>query len=516
LGLEEPLTFLEEFGGLMNPAHITGSLLYDLVSCPRRVALDLFGDPSKRDPISPFVRLLWERGNLFERKTIAGLKIPYLDLSQSHESEKEHITLAAMKRGEPLIYSGRISAGDLVGIPDLLRKSPGGYIPGDIKSGRGEEGGGQEGGDEEGKPKLEYAVQLGLYVDVLEQLGLSAGRRAFVWDIHGEEVPYDFSSPRGSKTPDTLWDFYQEALAEARSIISRAVDPKPANAAICKLCHWRSECWKEIQATDDLTMIPQLGRAKRDVMESRIPTVADLAECNPEGFIKGEKTDFRGIGPDTLKTFHSRARVLKSAEPKPFLKGPIALPVRDRELFFDIECDPMRDFCYLHGFVERRDNSNATEKFVAFFCDELTAEAEERAFADSISFIRAAQPATLFYYSKYERTVYRKLQDRYPAVCSAGDIERLFDPKNAVDLYFDVVLPATEWPTYDFSLKTLAKYLGFVWRDTDPSGAASIEWFNRWIETGDSTVKQRILDYNEDDCRATRVLLDGIRDMSLC
>ena len=75
----------------------------------------------------------------------------------------------------------------------------------------------------------------------------------------------------------------------------------------------------------------------------------------------------------------------------------------------------------------------------------------------------------------------------------------------------DVVLKATEWPTRDHSIKTLASYLGFQWRDESPSGAESIEWFDRWIKTGDPTVKQRILDYNEDDCRATRVLLDGIR-----
>jgi len=28
-------------------------------------------------------------------------------------------------------------------------------------------------------------------------------------------------------------------------------------------------------------------------------------------------------------------------------------------------------------------------------------------------------------------------------------------------------------------------------------------------------MRQRILDYNEDDCRATRVLLDGIRALAI-
>jgi uncharacterized protein YprB with RNaseH-like and TPR domain len=72
----------------------------------------------------------------------------------------------------------------------------------------------------------------------------------------------------------------------------------------------------------------------------------------------------------------------------------------------------------------------------------------------------------------------------------------------------------TEWSTRDYSIKTLAKYLGFEWRDAHPSGAASIELYDRWAETGDPAIKQRILDYNEDHCRATRVLLDGIGALS--
>jgi predicted RecB family nuclease len=193
------------------------------------------------------------------------------------------------------------------------------------------------------------------------------------------------------------------------------------------------------------------------------------------------------------------------------LRAPVRLPAAERELFFDIEVDPMRDHCYLHGFVERVGGDNDKERFVALFADEASPEGEREAFAGAWKYMQDSQPCVIYYYSKYERTIYRKLQQRYPEVCSADDIEALFDPARAVDLYYDVVLKATEWPTRDYSIKTIAKYLGFNWRDTNPSGAASIEWFDQWIKTGDPAVKQRILDYNEDDCRATRVLLDGIR-----
>jgi predicted RecB family nuclease len=116
---------------------------------------------------------------------------------------------------------------------------------------------------------------------------------------------------------------------------------------------------------------------------------------------------------------------------------------------------------------------------------------------------------------KYERTIYRKLRQKYPHVCTETDLELLFNPKHAIDLYFDVVLKATEWPTRDYSIKTLAKYLGFVWHDPHPSGAASIEWFDRWVQSRDPSIRQRIIEYNEDDCRATRVLLDGIRGLRI-
>ena len=88
--------------------HVTASGLYDLVHCPQRVALDAFGDGTKRDPVNPFVALLWERGTLYEKETIAKLTLPFLDLSGRAPQEREQETLAAMQRGESLIYGGRI------------------------------------------------------------------------------------------------------------------------------------------------------------------------------------------------------------------------------------------------------------------------------------------------------------------------------------------------------------------------------------------------------------------------
>jgi predicted RecB family nuclease len=486
---------------------VTASVLYDLVQCPQRVALDVFGDPADRDQINPFVRLLWERGALFERETLANLNQPFTDLSNEGDNDRERLTLEAMARGDSLIHGDRIRADDLVGVPDLLRKETSGYVPGDIKSGRGEEGAGDE---SDGKPKGHYAVQLALYIDVLERLKFSAARRAFVWDVHGHEVAYDFTTHEG----DLLWDDYQTALTKARAILARHITPRPAYGSVCKLCHWHTQCVGELTAADDLTLIPHLGRKERDIMQDSLPTIAALAESNPDGFIQGRKTVFRGIGLDRLRLFQSRAAMLKASPPQPYLRASVSLDSAALELFFDVEVDPLRDICYLHGFVERHQGDNATERFVAFFSEEPTPAAERDAFTAALDYLAARDQAVIYYYSKYERTTYRKLQERYPDICTPEDVERLFEPARAIDLYTDVVMQATEWPTRDHSIKTLAKYLGFTWRDAHPSGVASIEWFDRWCRERTPEIRQRILDYNEDDCCATRVLLDGIRSLA--
>lgn len=68
---------------------ITASMLYDLIQCPHRVTMDLYGDASKKDEPNPFVQLLWEKGSLYEKDVIAGLGIPFLDLSHFAGDEKE-------------------------------------------------------------------------------------------------------------------------------------------------------------------------------------------------------------------------------------------------------------------------------------------------------------------------------------------------------------------------------------------------------------------------------------------
>ena len=283
----------------------------------------------------------------------------------------------------------------------------------------------------------------------------------------------------------------------------------PAYAAICKLCQWRSLCTSELRKRKDLTLIPELGRSRRDVL---LPYFKDIEQFSQKDVIN---LKVPRISPQRLIIFQNRANLLLKANSKPYALEDIEVPTSHTELFFDVETDPMRDVCYLHGFVERRNQDNNSERYIYFFADEPTPKEEKNAFKEAWNYIKNSKPCVVFTYSKYERTIWRKLQQKYSHIASEEEIENLFSPESSVDLYFDIVRPKTEWPTSNYSIKTLAKHLGFSWRDPDPSGTASIEWYYKWVENKDEKVRKRILDYNEDDCRAMRVLLDGIQKMHI-
>ena len=87
---------------------------------------------------------------------------------------------------------------------------------------------------------------------------------------------------------------------------------------------------KRLRETDDLTTIPDLGRSKRDVMHGYVRTVADFARTPIEKLLSGKKTLFSGIGPDSLRKFHDRARLLTDENARPFARAPIEFPKGER------------------------------------------------------------------------------------------------------------------------------------------------------------------------------------------
>jgi len=501
-------------------AYITASKLYDYIQCPHRVWRDIYGpQKEKAQETNPFVELLWEKGVRHEEKVVAGLG-DFLNLKDGTLDQRFERTVAAMKNKTLLIYQGVLKDKNTLGIPDILKMLPSEeYIAVDIKAGMGFAGADEEEG-EEGKPKKHYAAQLCLYTDLLKRLGFAKHNLGKIIDIHNEEVEYNLAASMGARTPETWWSFYLRILADVEKLMKNQESNKPAWAGICKLCPWHDSCEKWCKKTKDLTTIFYLGRSFRERLNQDlgVETIEQFLKLDIDSALarkekekqSGNKDFLLRIGKDNLVKAVNRAKILYQTK-KPVAYSEIKFPQVKYELFFDIEDDPTQEFIYLHGVYER---NGGKERFIDFTATEVSDIAEKNTWAKFWQYIDSLpkDDFAVYYYSAHEKTTYKKLQKRYPDVISSENVAGFFDNPNVIDLY-KIVQKQTDWPVSNYSLKTLATYLGFKWRDETPSGALSIQWFNQYLETNDQTVLKRILEYNEDDCKATMVLKDALEKL---
>ena len=213
-----------------------------------------------------------------------------------------------------------------------------------------------------------------------------------------------------------------------------------------------------------------------------------------------------------------------------YLAGGVVLQVDPEQLDasradieIDVDMESYNHATYLWGaYVSTTTPINGVEEgyraFVTF--DSLTPEAEAQLFADfwkwlsGLRSIAATARCSLrvycFWKPAEEGQMVRAANTGGEGIPSVRALRRFFSSDEWVDLHQlarDQMI--TEGP---LGLKVLAGNAGFTWRDEDPSGEASIAWYEEATRDDSSEARERLLAYNEDDVLATRALrhwLDG-------
>ena len=92
----------------------------------------------------------------------------------------------------------------------------------------------------------------------------------------------------------------------------------------------------------------------------------------------------------------------------------------------------------------------------------------------------------------------RQLADRYST--SRVILQQILN--RMVDLH-EIASKCVVMPVESYSLKHMAKWQGFSWRQDDAGGAQAVYWYAQWLKTGDRSYLDASVTYNEDDCLAT-------------
>ncbi|MEG4068601.1 TM0106 family RecB-like putative nuclease [Microcoleus sp. Pol11C2] len=193
-------------------------------------------------------------------------------------------------------------------------------------------------------------------------------------------------------------------------------------------------------------------------------------------------------------------------KPIPYSQS-VFLPIAPIELYFDIEAEPELNLDYLHGVLVV-DRSNNTEKFHGFLAESA---AEEGAIWEQFLELMWTYPiAPIFHFCDYEVKTFKRLAKLYntPAYLWKPVLKRF------VDIHKQVTQKAI-MPVESYALKPIARWLGFDWRDAKANGAQCVCWYDDWLKTGDRSLLEAIVRYNEDDCRATYVVKDWLTNFLL-
>ncbi|MEP7169897.1 MAG: transposase, partial [Bacteroidota bacterium] len=113
----------------------------------------------------------------------------------------------------------------------------------------------------------------------------------------------------------------------------------------------------------------------------------------------------------------------------------------------------------------------------------------------------------LFHYGKYEITFLRHLLDITKMQNSNLIVEKLISRSENI---LSAFLYKIYCPTYSNDLKSISKHLGFTWLSDNVSGLDAIVWRKLWEESNDSQWKDKLINYNLEDCYALKHLVSFI------
>jgi uncharacterized protein len=346
-------------------------------------------------------------------------------------------------------------------------------------------------------------MQLTIYAKILEEVqGVFPEESAIINRDH-ERVPFSITEKHRIKTFDKV--------DEILSVIGGKKPPLKLSSD-CKSSPWYLQCVHEAEETNDIALLYRLdSRSHPTLREEGINTVADAAKMNI-----GSLPKIPHASVATLERIKLQAQSLMTKEI--VWTGNPNLPESSLNLYFDIEGDPLLQVQYLWGFWVVGDpegkyakighvHKPEDGKYFLYFLAEQP-EDERAMWNDFLKWLELLpkEDITVWHYHHYEVDQCNALEEVYGGSKALHHFVSRF-----IDLS-DVVQKNVIFPLYFYSIKDIAKkILKFKWRHEKAGGAQSIFWYEEWLEKGDRNILQDIVNYNEDDVRATEYLCEWLK-----
>lgn len=450
-------------------------------------------------------------------------------LVQKPKDSTLEATLELMNEGVPVIYQGTLRGGSgamlFSGRPDFLLRSdyefsfgPGGLTANAVDGWTGGYTAWDAKLSQTAKP--DYQIQVGLYVDVLENLGLSSNRQHGL--LLGNRTIAGFQSDvvvsqllkKRNEYLRQVFEFIEQAPMRLEDVGALICDA----SSYCDLCEYPDLCQAMRVETNHLQLVANITRPQiESLYRAGVRTVAELASFT--GFT--DKLSAEQLEP-IRKQAQLQQRYYETGVPEVEVVNPEGLRILGEEdpgdIFFDLEgftfFDDPGGLEYLFGWVSIDQN----EGFSWLWADDRESErAIFEQFMESLKDRLDRFPkARVFHYANYEQAALKRLAQRFQS--HHDYLAELLERGVFVDLY-KVVKASIQVSEPKYSIKNLETFYTFARSSDVKEAMGSMEYYDQYVIAREEdpnlaeTLKRQVLSYNQDDCVSTLALTRWLRSL---
>lgn len=456
---------------------------YRFLQCPHWPYWERFGDPKDKRALTEAEEERLSDGLEHEKEIVESMFVEVEEVEIKSPEEGFKKTLDLMRAGEPFIYQGWLQHENWRGRPDILERQPGKsnfgdyfYVPVDIKNAH--------------RLKKHHRAQLVFYCYLLEKIqGHFPGYPAVI-NADGERIAFS--------AEEFIPDF--ENMLEK---VERMIDGECPEPVFRKACMdtspWGRACLRLAEEKEDIALLYNVDvRRLKALRYFGIRSIHDAVDMDIDA-LEGQAP---GLTRRALEA--AKRQAVSLTKQAVIIRAPYESQTQGLEIHFDIESHPPTDRDYLYGFLIRKPEG---DEYISFVADKP--EDEEKMWREFLAWCdKPPEVFTVYHYAPYEYQRLNQLAKRY----ETQDHEGLIRFMNGFVDVKELIRAHAVFPLYFYSLKSIAKFLGFSWKGDVQGGGESIFAYDRWLETGERSHLESIIAYNEEDVRATAFLTDWLNE----
>lgn len=288
----------------------------------------------------------------------------------------------------------------------------------------------------------------------------------------------------------------KKLIGEMNKMSSNSNAPVFFKNGHCQVCEFQNSCIEKLIEKDDLSLMTALK--PKEILQKNNRGIFSVKQLSYS--FRPKKNPYR------RRKFLPELKALAIREGKTFILEIPELKQVETEVYLDFEGILDRGSNYLIGVILKTNEAETEYSFWANNEDQQT-----EIFIDLINLLKSLNSFTIYHYGSYEINAFKNISKKLTTE-QQGFLKIMIDNScNILNIFSHNLYP----PTYSNSLKEIARFLDFEWTESNATGLQSVIWRYNWELTKTEDLKNKLITYNIEDCRALIKVKDWILNIPI-